>query len=193
MANELQNSLGDTGQLLCESSQDFLANHLYVTAGACLGICAKHMTVERLSAQDAKHKLPTVDDYLETLQWVEEDKDRKSQRVDELAASANLKRVATLNGRLLYDEIEFSNFVRKVGQVPSFNIFGFIGAQETGHALLLWESSDGKWLLFDPNFGIAEWPHAGSMIVGLKRLLRLAYSHFGPYIKFSTFKFEPDS
>jgi hypothetical protein len=183
-----RDSFGDVnvnrGQMVETSSQEWVAKHLYTSSGACLSICAKFM------CEIVNLRFPTKQDYIEAAQWVQELPNRFA-RIDLLATHSGLRRIEQTSGQLLTDEIAFSQFIRRVTTLPSFNIFGFSNTQRTeGHALLLFTFDGDHWNLLDPNFGIAVWPHAGAMIVGLKRLLTLAYSDFGPFRRYDIWKYE---
>jgi hypothetical protein len=60
MPNELARSLGQTGEMVERSSQNYVAKRLSVSKGACWSICAKFMTGTYNS------EIPTSEDYLET-------------------------------------------------------------------------------------------------------------------------------
>lgn len=183
MANELERSLGQTGEMVEKSSQDWVANRLYLSEGACLSICAKFMTgIFRL-------ELPTKDDYAETAQWIQESPGFLG-KVDLLATSVGLRKIGTESGRLMYDEIYLGNFIREGYYKPCFVIFGFFNTmRNAGHALLFYNWGGDDWLLLDPNFGLAKWPHLGGLLVGLKKLLSNAYPDFGPYYRFDAYKY----
>jgi hypothetical protein len=182
--NELANCLGETGAMVLRSSQDFVARHVHISDGGCLGICAKFM---------AEFKSPFVSEkeYLEAAQWIHTGPEPQ-ERVDLLAAAAGLRKVETQEGRLLTDEIYLTHFLgRSIARPASFTLFGFVDTTRSrGHALLLYKFGDG-WYLFDPNFGHAKWPHAGALLLGLKRLLRSeAYSSYGPFYRFRVSRYE---
>jgi hypothetical protein len=182
--NELRNSLGETGTMEAVSSQDFVDKHLHISEGGCLGICAKFMA-------EFKNPFVTEQDYLEAAQWVQSGPEPQ-ERVDLLAEAAGLRKVETYEGQLLTDEIYLTHFLgRAIAKPTSFTVFGFVNtARNHGHALLLYKWGD-DWYLFDPNFGHAKWPHAGALMLGLKRLLRsAAYRRYGPFYRFKAIRYE---
>jgi hypothetical protein len=138
----------------------------------------------------SKYNMPTLQRSLEIAQWMHETGD-PTERLALLTASYGLKVAGTTKGRLTYDEITFGEFVKKANAEPSFNMFGFDNTMRTeGHELLIYTFDKATYGLIDPNFGIATWPHFGGLAVGLKKLLRTAYSDFGPYYPFDIIKYE---
>jgi hypothetical protein len=184
MPNDLENSLGETGKMMALASQDFVARHLYVEEGACIGICAKFMTGIIHGEKYSERAL------LEASQWVMGGGSVQA-KVDTLAAAAGLRSIEVYTGQLLTDEIYLTNCLNRIHALPSFNIFGFWNnTRAKGHAVLLYTKDGTSWRLYDPNFGVARWPHLGAALLGLKRLLRGPYSAFGPNYYFRVFKYE---
>ncbi|HXT14577.1 MAG TPA: hypothetical protein VN706_03030 [Gemmatimonadaceae bacterium] len=184
MPNQLKRSLGQTGKMVEKSSQDYVADKLYINEGACVSICAKFMCdINNLH-------IPSEDDYVEAAQWVQSGPGW-ADRIRLMASASGLRQTADTSGSLQYDEIALSHFLDTVRTVPTFFIFGFLNnARTKGHALLFYRWAGEHWLLLDPNFGIAEWPTLSGLIVGLKRLLANGYLAFGPYQRFEVWKYE---
>lgn len=184
MPNELAKCLGDTGKMVTRFSQSYVSTHLYTTKGACLSICCKFM-VELVHTN-----LPTKSECLEFAQWVQAESGRM-ERVNLAAAAAGLRQTATYDGQHLTDEVYLGNFVQQSTAVPSFVLFNFLNTQRTkGHALLLMTMDGTHWNLLDPNYGIAVWPYSGGALLGLKRLLKRAYDDFGPYYRFTVYRYQ---
>jgi hypothetical protein len=184
MPNYLEESLGTSGKLVEKLSQKKVVKAVHLKKGGCLAICAKWM------CELSKINMPTLQESLEVAQWMHETGE-PSQRLEMLTKSYGLTLVGTTKGMMMYDEISFGEFMRRSGNLPSFNMFGVDDTQRTeGHELLMYTWDNSTWCLLDPNFGIASWPHFSGMAVGLKKLLRTAYPGFGPYFPFDVMKYE---
>ena len=133
MPNYLKENLGTSGKFVEDLSQDEHVKKVYLTKGACLGICAKWM------CDMSKINMPTLQDSLEIAQWMHEKSEEIGEKLTLLTKSYGLTMTGTTKGQMMYDEITFGEFVRRSVTLPAFNMFGVDNTQWTeGHELLIY-------------------------------------------------------
>ena len=172
--------LGEHGKIVHKQTQDFVDKRAFIDEGACLSICLQFMCGHANADSDL---LFSKKQYLETAQWLYEvEGAARGERVREYAQTYGFKESGEVKGSLLHDELYLWTFLEKWA-ARTYCLIGVKNtARTTGHAFLVFYST--SWMLFDPNYGLVEWPSFGSLAVSFKRILNNKYSDLGPYFSF---------
>ena len=188
MTNYLKECLGTTGHFEQELTQAEHVKKVFLSKGACAGICAEWMC--KLSVG----KMAKLQQSLEVSQWLHSDSSEMGDRLTLLTDHFGLKVTGGTKGMLTYDDLKLSMFLEeKTISYSAFFMFGVDNTMRTsGHELLIFTGDRTSYGLVDPNFGVAIWPRLGGLMVGLKKLLKMGEygTCYGPYFPFDVIRYQ---